>query len=289
MSLSNNIITRAIDYITLFLYVIIFCNPAQAKANESSFEEQKQAYMSTYLNNINNGFQATINAFDKFIINNPGNIYIPMAHDKIGTLNLGLTPINYQGSYDSFSLIIKNYPDHQLAPFAYYNLGRIAELTGKYSDAERWMTDLITKYPNSKAVNLANDFLAELANDNTTGKKMKKIQLEQERASAEATSNLVSKLKEASVALIKIQGEYSDARIGGASKADAYQAAAQAFNTQISSKIAEIDTSTSGCTATSVEVPANGSIPASPEITMLMGKVDISKFDNGCEHGSAAQ
>lgn len=116
-----------------------------------------QAYQAAFALVRQKSFADALTAFADFIQLYPDSARIPNAYYWIGEVNLAEQ--NLEPAKTAFEKVIADFSDHRKAPDATYKLGVIYHQMGKADKAQELFKQTLSRYPDSSAANLAQDYL----------------------------------------------------------------------------------------------------------------------------------
>ena len=135
--------------------------PAEATVqSEPEPTTEREAYAQAIRLMRGKRFEESTAAFEKLIRDYPNGQYTPNAFYWLGELHLATS--NMEPARQNFVQVIRLYPDHQKVPDALYKLGVLYFQLGDESESRRYLTQVQTDFPQSSAGALAKRYLAEM-------------------------------------------------------------------------------------------------------------------------------
>lgn len=104
-------------------------------------------------------FAESIAAMEDLLKRSPSGMYAPYCEYWLGEMYMVVNPPDLDLAKRHFITLIGNYPDHVKVPDAMYKLGKLFATQGEKAKAKATLGELIKKYPDKSAANLAKDLL----------------------------------------------------------------------------------------------------------------------------------
>ena len=105
-------------------------------------------------------FDASVDAFNRLVVEYPNGAYTPNAFYWLGELYLAQE--DNERARQAFAQVVNLYPDHQKVPDALYKLGVVYHRLGDVDRAREYLSQVRREHPQSSAAGLAETYLAEL-------------------------------------------------------------------------------------------------------------------------------
>ncbi len=133
--------------------------PSRPTLEPAVFSEQ-QLYQMAYESAINSQFERAVAEFDQYLSIYPSGRFVVNAHYWKGQSYRYLS--RFDQSITSYNIILQQYTDSAKVPEAMFGLGVAYEELGNTQRARQLFQEIIGKYPNSGAANLADTRLLSL-------------------------------------------------------------------------------------------------------------------------------
>lgn len=104
-------------------------------------------------------FFESIAVMEDLLKRSPSGMYAPYCEYWLGEMYMVVNPPDLNRAKRHFITLIGNYPDHVKVPDAMYKLGKLFASQGEKAKAKATLQELIKKYPDKSAANLAKDLL----------------------------------------------------------------------------------------------------------------------------------
>ena len=107
-------------------------------------------------------FSESIAVMEDLLKRSPNGLYAPYCEYWLGEMYMVVSPPQMDTAKVHFITLIGNYRDHVKVPDAMYKLGKLFAAQGEKVKAKATLNELIKKYPDKSAANLAKDLLKTL-------------------------------------------------------------------------------------------------------------------------------
>lgn len=104
-------------------------------------------------------FAESIAVLEDLLSRSPSGMYAPYCEYWLGELYMVVKPPEYDKAKAHFITLIGTHGDHVKVPDAMYKLGKLFASQGENGKAKATLNELIKKYPDKSAANLAKDLL----------------------------------------------------------------------------------------------------------------------------------
>lgn len=107
-------------------------------------------------------FDESIAVLEALLKRSPDGMYAPYCEYWLGEMYMVVKPVQLDKAKAHFITLIGNHGDHVKVPDAMYKLGKLFANQGEKAKAKATLNELIKKYPDKPAANLAKDLLKTL-------------------------------------------------------------------------------------------------------------------------------
>lgn len=107
-------------------------------------------------------FEESIAVLEDLLKRSPDGMYAPYCEYWLGEMYMVVKPPQMDKAKSHFITLIGNHGDHVKVPDAMYKLGKLFASQGEKAKAKATLNELIKKYPDKSAANLAKDLLKTL-------------------------------------------------------------------------------------------------------------------------------
>ena len=121
---------------------------------------EKTAYTAAFNLMKSRQFDASIDEFNRFVLDFPNGEYTPNAFYWLGELHLAKNQDEF--ARQSFAQVINLYPDHNKIPDALYKLGVVYHRLGDRHRALEYLNRVRAEHPDSSAATLAETYAQEM-------------------------------------------------------------------------------------------------------------------------------
>ena len=139
-------------------------DPAGAQWVGELARSERQAYADAYDLMGEKRYQESVTAFDQLIRDYPNGQFTPNAFYWLGELYAVLEEI--EKSRQSLAQVVNLYPEHAKVPDALYKLGVVHDRLGDQERALEYLNRVIKDYPESSAAGMADKYAKALAGAN---------------------------------------------------------------------------------------------------------------------------
>ena len=119
---------------------------AAAGTGAAATPGEQEAYKQAYAKLKGQQYTAAIQGFNAFLKDYPNSELVPNAYYWLGELHLVESPQNLNAAEQSFDKLLGEYPQHAKAPDALYKQGKIAFLKGDKAKSKKLMQRVIDEY-----------------------------------------------------------------------------------------------------------------------------------------------
>lgn len=134
--------------------------PAAPAVEPGDPAKEQQYYEAAYSLIQARDFGRAQQAFNAFLGRYPQGKFAANAHYWLG--EIGLVEDNLQMAGRSFATVIESWPEHSKVPDSTYKLAVVEQRMGRFERAEALFSEVIERFPNSSAANLARQGLQAL-------------------------------------------------------------------------------------------------------------------------------
>ncbi|MFY0988994.1 tol-pal system protein YbgF [Halomonas sp. C05BenzN] len=131
----------------------------RAPSPSGASADAQAAYQAAFARVQSREFGEAINAFNRFVVDHPGNTLTANAWYWLGELH------SAEGSLDeaegAFHTVLDDFPQSSKVPDALYKLGLLKARQGEPAESRELLERLLEEYPETSAAGLANDFLRQ--------------------------------------------------------------------------------------------------------------------------------
>jgi len=133
---------------------------ASASGVTESSQSVRASYNDAYDLIKQRRYDEAVTALHTFIKNNPNSDLTPNAYYWLGEVYLVLPKL--EQARQSFIVVVGKYPEHRKAADALYKLGVTYHRLGNDDEATTYLEQTLEKYPDSSAANLAREYIKRI-------------------------------------------------------------------------------------------------------------------------------
>lgn len=124
-------------------------NRVDPNLSEADIERHKQLFIAAYQRYIDQGAQPAITAMQAFVEAHPTSLFAASGFFWLGEFHLALSPANRTAAMAHFQRVITDYDTDPKVPGAYLKLVELHTQANQPTEAARWRSELLTRFPNS--------------------------------------------------------------------------------------------------------------------------------------------